>query len=85
MTSFYGNGGGGAASGGSGVSPNNIAEEYNSIETYNKDDIIYYNGKLYQAISQTTGDFDSTKWTQVNIIELIQPILSLASAEGVTF
>lgn len=72
MSSFYGNAGGGGGGGGSSMPPGVIAENYDNTQTYSSGDIVYYEDKLYQANTQTTGDFDSTKWTEVSVVDLIE-------------
>lgn len=54
----------------------NLSDSYDSTETYYADDVVIYENRLYKCTAETTGDFDSTKWTATTIDELI------ASARG---
>jgi hypothetical protein len=41
-----------------------FAANYSSSASYAVGDIVTYDGKLYKCTAPTTGNFDSTKWTQ---------------------
>lgn len=42
------------------------AKDYDPSATYNEGDMCLYENKLYICIGQTSGDFDSTKWAEVD-------------------
>lgn len=52
----------------------NFAAEYDSAETYAVGDVVLYSGNLYKCETavDTPGAFDPNKWTQTNIIEILQ-------------
>ena len=47
----------------------NLADTYNTSESYNVDDYCIYNGILYKCTAQTTGAWDSSDWTQTTITD----------------
>ena len=51
---------------------NNISSNtYDSTQTYNENDVVIYDGILYQCQEDNvTGTWDSTKWTSVSLLEL---------------
>lgn len=51
----------------------NFAPVYNDTTTYSVDDVVTYNGILYKCTTAVTTaeSFDSAKWTQTTIIELL--------------
>ena len=57
--------------GGGDVSSDSIAPAYDPVETsYQQNELIMYDSEPYranQAIAAPAGDFDETKWTQVDI------------------
>ena len=57
-----------------------IAPAYNSTTSYNDGDFVSYNGKLYNAVEVTTGDFNEEAWLEVTVLDMIRAI----AAEGVT-
>ena len=44
-----------------------ISDEYNSAETYAKGNLCIYNGKIYEAIKETTGTWDATAWEETTL------------------
>lgn len=52
-------------------------EKYSNTKTYNVGDIVQYDSKLYKCTTAitTAGDFDATKWVQINIIDNYLAIL----------
>lgn len=53
----------------------NIGEEnYDNTRTYEVGDIVRYNEKIYKCITAitTAENFDSSKWEQTNIVEIVQ-------------
>ena len=44
-----------------------MIEDYDVTHTYNVGDIVKYDYKVYRAIAQTSGDWDSTKWEETQI------------------
>lgn len=53
----------------------NIGEEnYDNTKTYEVGDIVRYNEKIYKCITAitTAENFDSSKWEQTNIVEIVQ-------------
>lgn len=51
----------------------NLADTYDTTETYEEDDYCIYQGLLYKCIAQTTGEFDTNDWVQTTITdELVQ-------------
>ena len=54
-----------------------IASEYDSTQTYNTGDVVTYNGKLYQCKNDNvTGTWNSSKWTQGNVVSLILGLIN---------
>lgn len=51
---------------------NNIAEPYDSSKNYYVKDMVVYNKLLYLCISSTSGEFDKSKWIEVQITDLIK-------------
>ena len=51
-----------------------ICDLYNPEYNYRVGDYTIENKKLYRCIEITTGEFDSTKWEEINIIEIIKEI-----------
>ena len=49
-----------------------IASQYDSSNTYHAGDYVIYNDILYKSIDTTSGDFDVTKWVQVNVTNEIK-------------
>ena len=47
-----------------------ISDEYNSAETYAKGNLCIYNGKIYEAIKETTGTWDATAWEETTLAEV---------------
>lgn len=55
----------------------NITDAYDPESTYNKDDWCIYDNKLYICTTNnTTGEWDSTKWTRKNLEEIIGSVKS---------
>lgn len=46
---------------------NMIAEQYDDTTSYEVGDYVIYDDILYRCIVDTSGSFDSIKWTQVNV------------------
>lgn len=44
---------------------------YDSTETYLIGSIVVYDKKIYECLEETTGEFDTTKWQEISIKELI--------------
>lgn len=51
----------------------NVTDAYDSTANYVIGDFCIYQNVLYKCTSPTTGDFDSTKWTQTNIETEFEP------------
>lgn len=47
-----------------------ISDEYNSVETYAKGNLCIYNGKIYEAIKETTGTWDATAWEETTLAKV---------------
>ena len=47
-----------------------ISDEYNSAETYAKGNLCIYNGKIYEAIKETTGTWDATAWEKTTLAKV---------------
>ena len=47
-----------------------ISDEYNLAETYAKGNLCIYNGKIYEAIKETTGTWDATAWEETTLAEV---------------
>ena len=47
-----------------------ISDEYNSAETYAKGKLCIYNGKIYEAIKETTGTWDATAWEETTLAKV---------------
>lgn len=47
-----------------------ISDEYNSAETYAKGNLCIYNGKIYEAIKETTGIWDATAWEETTLAKV---------------
>lgn len=47
-----------------------ISDEYNSTETYAKGNLCIYNGKIYEAIKETTGTWDATAWEETTLAKV---------------
>lgn len=46
-------------------------EDYNTSTTYNEGDYAVYNETLYVCTATTTGTWDSTKWEQTSVNDII--------------
>ena len=53
------------------VTPEIVADKYSPETSYSEGDVVFYEGKLYQADTSTTGTFDEDDWTEVTVAELI--------------
>ena len=47
---------------------------YDSTETYSIGSIVVYDKKIYECLQETTGEFDTTKWQEVTVKELIDKV-----------
>ena len=47
-----------------------ISDEYNSAENYAKGNLCIYSGKIYEAIKETTGTWDTTAWKETTLAEV---------------
>lgn len=47
----------------------NLADTYDTTETYEEDDYCIYQGLLYKCTAQTTGEFDTDDWVQTTITD----------------
>ena len=61
----------------------NIADEYDASKTYNTNDYCIYENKLYVCAQETTGEFDSEKWNEANVVEAISEISSKLTPEAI--
>lgn len=53
------------------------APDYDPTETYNKNDIVFYDGKLYICTgTNVTGAFDPSKWSQIIISDELTAIIN---------
>lgn len=51
----------------------NIAEPYNKDKVYNTKDMVLYNNLLYLCIyNNVSGEFNSSKWIEVQLTDLVQ-------------
>ena len=48
-----------------------VTDAYDGTETYHTGDYCIYSGELYKCNGTTTGDWDSTKWDNVKITDLV--------------
>lgn len=56
--------------------------DYDEGGTYNKNSVVYHDGKLYSAKEDgITGPWDETKWTALNIVDYVQTIVSTGTGE----
>lgn len=56
--------------------------DYNDGSTYNKNSVVYHDGKLYSAKEDgITGPWNETKWTALNIVDYVQTIVSAGTGE----
>ena len=54
-----------------------ITEEYDASKKYVENDYVIYNNKLYEALEETAeGPFESEKWKETSIINIIDQILT---------
>lgn len=54
-----------------------ITEEYDASKKYVENDYVIYNNKLYEALEETiVGPFESEKWKETSIINIIDQILT---------
>ena len=54
-----------------------VVEEYDSTQTYNPNNIVFYNGKLYLCVgTNVTGTFDPTQWQQIVISDELTEIIN---------
>lgn len=51
-----------------------LAPEYNSLSAYILGDYCIHNYVLYKCNGATTGDWDSSKWDQTTITDIIKNI-----------
>lgn len=58
-----------------------FATLYDKTQSYSVGDYTQYNFKFYKCISDTTGDFDSTKWEVVNIYKVCEDAITLIHAK----
>lgn len=61
----------------------NIADEYDASKTYNVNDYCIYENKLYVCTQEATGEFDSEKWNEANVVEAISEISSKLTPEAI--
>ena len=61
----------------------NIADEYDASKTYNANDYCIYGNKLYVCTQEATGEFDSEKWEEANVVEAISEISSKLTPEAI--
>ena len=50
------------------------ANTYDSTKTYSIGSIVVYDKKIYECLEETTGKFDTTKWQEVTVKELIDKV-----------
>lgn len=62
---------------GGGTDSDLIALQYDPTESYVAGDVVIHEEKLYEAIDSTTGEFDPTKWNEVNVASLLKESLKL--------
>ena len=56
--------------------------DYNEGSTYNKNSVVYHDGKLYSAKEDgITGPWDETKWSALSIVDYVQTIVSAGTGE----
>lgn len=49
----------------------NVAPVFSASTSYSEGDFVLFSGKLYRANENTTGVFDTSKWTEVFLTDLI--------------
>lgn len=54
----------------------NIAPVFSASTSYSEGDFVLFSSKLYRANENTTGVFDTSKWTEVFLTDLIRGNLS---------
>lgn len=60
----------------------NVADEYDSTQTYNKGDVVIYKNTLYICTTNnTTGTWDATKWTATTIDNVIGTLSQLTTTD----
>ena len=56
--------------------------EYNTTTQYKVGDFVVYNDTLYQCIAQTSGAWDSTKWEQATLQDLLDDVENAVASVG---
>ena len=60
----------------------NVADEYDDTQTYDKGDVVIYKNTLYICTTNnTTGTWDSTKWTATTVQSLIGSLSQLTTTD----
>ena len=60
----------------------NVADEYDDTQTYDKGDVVIYKNTLYICTTNnTTGTWDSTKWTATTVQSLIGSLSQLTTKD----
>jgi len=60
----------------------NIAENYDSTNTYNADDLVFYDGDLYQCkYDNVTGTWDDNKWTAIILSQYLENLFNVVKKE----
>ena len=63
-----------------------LADEYDNTITYSTNEIVSYRGKLYTCDTAVTvaEDFDSTKWTEINMANYVQALVLTQIGSAIT-
>lgn len=60
----------------------NVADEYDDTQTYDKGDVVIYKNTLYICTTNnTTGTWDATKWTATTVQSLIGSLSTLTTTD----
>lgn len=59
----------------------NIAPAYSASAQYSEGDFVLFAGKLYRANETTTGTFDTSKWTEIFLSDLVRGNSNLGNDE----
>jgi hypothetical protein len=61
-----------------------VAESYSDESSYLKGNVVWHNGAVYCAKSNTSGAWDATKWDSINIAKIISMLGSLKDGGSLT-
>lgn len=55
-----------------------IAPDYSSSNQYSVNDVAFHGNSLYICTAATTGTWDSTKWSEATVIEIVEAMIGRA-------